>query len=136
MVTEKEIKQRLSKAIKSCILPQKYLAEKIDVPLEIFEKYANGNELPPYDKFIYLCVAIDVEYEYILCCDLLSDTSDLSKIYLKASAQKVQRREIFSEDEKLLLENYNSLNPAGKKLIQETLKTLTTSSSSYKKANK
>lgn len=94
-------------------LTQKELAQKIGSTDKSIWNYEKGIATPPYDILIAYAKLFEVSTDYLLG---LENDSGIKPI--KATTIG------YSSEERNLVNNYRELNQSGKKLVNETIKTL------------
>lgn len=60
------LSENLKKHRKLSNFSQKYVSEKIDISLRIYQYYESGNRIPPIDKLIKLADLFDVSIDYLV----------------------------------------------------------------------
>lgn len=100
-------------------LRQKDVAEKIGVCTASYGFYENWVNKPDPETLVKLAALYDVSIDY-----LLGITDDFG------ARTTAPTGEVFSSEEKKLVEDYRTLNFACKKLVKQTIETLKNSSNS------
>lgn len=106
-------------------LLQKEVAQSVGVSPQSYSFYENEVNKPDPDMLIKLADFFEVSIDY-----LLGRTDEAGNIISNID-------EIYSDEERQLIEQYRELNPACKKLIKDNIKMLTTTTeASEQKKNK
>ena len=98
-------------------LTQAEVAKEIDTSQRNIGRWENGENEPAANYIAELAKFFQVSADYLLGLE--------DDFGVKAS---ITRAEIFSAEEKQLIKDYRSLNPACKKLVKQTVETLKNSS--------
>lgn len=92
-------------------LTQKELANKIGSTAKNIWAYENGTAKPPYDVLIEYAKLFDVSTDYLL--GLEDDFGQKS----------IPTQSTYSAEEQQLIQDYRTLSPALKKMLQDTIAT-------------
>ncbi len=66
MMNQKQIRQRLSEAIRKSGLSQKEIANLLKISQQTVHQYISGRSFPSLDTFANLCEVLDADPAYIL----------------------------------------------------------------------
>ncbi len=92
-------------------LTQKELANKIGSTPKSIWAYENGTAKPPYDVLIEYAKLFDVSTDYLLGLE-----DDFGQ-------KVITSPDTYSKEERQLIEDYRTLSPALKKMLQDTIQT-------------
>ncbi|MDE5990559.1 MAG: helix-turn-helix domain-containing protein [Clostridia bacterium] len=67
MITKEQIQAKIVEAIRKSGKTQIQIAKELGLSIQTINRYAQGYRLPPVDTFIKLCIALNLDANYILC---------------------------------------------------------------------
>lgn len=67
MTTVKQIRERITEAIRNSGMTQTELAKRLNIYQSAVGQYLSGRALPALDTLSNLCAVLDLDANYILC---------------------------------------------------------------------
>ncbi len=106
-------------------LTQKQIAELLNISQQSYSDYENEKTQPDFETLIKIADTLNVSIDF-----LLGRTDEFGSTLLSPTAPELTAKE------HEILRLYNALNPSGKELIEQTLKTLANASNSMEHKKK